>query len=439
MLILTPYRHPRLQYAVNVVFENYTSDIVFTDDVDVFIKYEGLKLEYDEAQQVAGSFFIPATAVLWNNDIIAHDVITGKWDDLTTLYAGKGSIPFDIFSASFYLISRYEEYLPAKRDSMGRFSAHESIAHRAGFLHSPIIDLWRMKLEAALCAQWPSIKFTSNQFQFISTMDVDSAFAFRYKGWKRTLGGIAKDVLSFRFSNLGKRLCSLAGLRPDDYDTYAYIAEQCSKRNISNIYFFLLADFGTHDKNVPHTSGPLRALIRREGERNEIGIHPGVASNATISILKKEHERLEDILGKSCSKGRQHYLMLKFPETYRDYIEVGIKEDYTMGYADDVGFRAGTCRAFYWFDLERNEQTSLLVHPFAAMDVTLQRYKSLSMEDAMALCKNMMHEVYAVNGTFITLWHNETLADVAQWKGWRQVWGATLDMGHHFMTKKPKA
>jgi hypothetical protein len=435
MLILTSYRHPRLQYAVDVVFENYISDMVMTDDVSAFIKYDGIKLEYGLTQRVHGSFFIPASDVLWNNDIIAHDITTGNWDELPTLYAREGSIPFDIFSASFYLITRYEEYFSVKLDAMGRFSAYESIAHRAGFLHRPIIDLWRIKLESALLTHWPQAGFKYNQFKFISTIDVDSAFAYLHKGWKRTLGGIAKDLVSFSFDNLWKRLGTLSGLRSDDYDTYAYIAEQCSKRNMPNIYFFLLADFGVHDKNVPHTSGPLRALIRREEKHNEIGIHPGVASNASVAILKKEHERLEDILGKSCSKGRQHYLMLKFPETYRHYIKAGIIEDYTMGYADDVGFRAGTCRSFHWFDLEQNEKTSLMVHPFAAMDVTLQRYKSLSKDEAIELCKGMMQDVYSVNGTFVALWHNETLSEVAQWKGWRQVWEATLDMGRHFMNR----
>ncbi|HEY8404024.1 MAG TPA: polysaccharide deacetylase family protein [Flavobacteriales bacterium] len=435
MLILTSYNHPRLLYAVKVVFEDYPSDIEFTYDVASFLNHDGVKLEYGTSRQIPDSFFIPAQEMLWNDRVIKHEISHGQWDGLPTLYVGDGNIPFDIFSAAFYLIVRYEEYFEGRRDTMGRFPASESIAHRVGFLHRPIIDLWRVKLESLLRKHWSDVPFTKTPFRFISTIDVDSAFAYRYKGWGRTLGGMAKDVVNFRIANLVRRMSTLVGWREDDFDTYDYIEEQCIKRGVANIYFFLLADFGRFDKNVPHTSGPLRELIRRASRTNEIGIHPGVASNASLVVLKKELERLEDILEKTCTKGRQHYLMLKFPDTYRHYLKVGIAEDYSMGFADDVGFRAGTSRAFQWYDLERNEATCLTVHPFAAMDVTLQRYQSLSIDEAIALNKRMMDDVYVANGTFISLWHNETLSDIEQWKGWRQVWEAILEHGRQLMNK----
>jgi len=105
-------------------------------------------------------------------------------------------------------------------------------------------------------------------------------------------------------------------------------------------------------------------------------------------------------------------------------------EDYTMGYAAEPGFRAGICTPFYFYDLDYETETKLLVYPFTVMDGTLRDYKDVGIEEAKAIIQSLIYEVKAVNGTFISLWHNESLSDQGRWKGWREVYTYLLSKIH---------
>jgi hypothetical protein len=60
--------------------------------------------------------------------------------------------------------------------------------------------------------------------------------------------------------------------------------------------------------------------------------------------------------------------------------------------------------------------------PFQVMDVTLHNYRSLNAEEALKKIKALMYETASVGGTFVSLWHNETLSGMDDWKGWREVY-----------------
>jgi hypothetical protein len=119
--------------------------------------------------------------------------------------------------------------------------------------------------------------------------------------------------------------------------------------------------------------------------------------------------------------------MLSFPKTYRNLLSVGIKEDYTMAFADVPGFRGGTCTSFFWYDLEKEFITDLLVHPITVMDQTLKKYLELSPEKAIHLLDELLLNVEKVNGDFISIWHNESISDFGTWKGWKGVYLKLLE------------
>ena len=70
-----------------------------------------------------------------------------------------------------------------------------------------------------------------------------------------------------------------------------------------------------------------------------------------------------------------------------------------------------------------------MVHPFQTMDVTLKNYLHLNPQEAWHLIEELMIEVKSVNGTYICLWHNESLNDSGQWLGWRKVFEQILEKG----------
>ena len=93
-----------------------------------------------------------------------------------------------------------------------------------------------------------------------------------------------------------------------------------------------------------------------------------------------------------------------------------------MGYPDHYGFRAGTANPFYFFDLNKNIQTSLLIHPFIVMDVTFKYYIKLNFEQIKIIMEELIHKVKQVDGYFITIWHNETFNSSKYDPNWVQLY-----------------
>jgi len=218
----------------------------------------------------------------------------------------------------------------------------------------------------------------------------------------------------------------LKGEKPDNYDSYSYQERICQQAGVQSRHFFLLGNYGKHDKNLAHNQEILRMLIKHTSQWSQVGIHPSMGSNSSMRQLKKEITRLKNITGHEVTKSRQHYLMLSLPETYQALISQRIEEDYTMGYADHIGFRAGTCSPFPWYDISKEQGTSLYLFPTAVMDSTLKDYMGLSIEESIVQMKKLRKTVEAVRGKFVILWHNHSAARQGEWVGWRQVLEAGL-------------
>lgn len=260
-------------------------------------------------------------------------------------------------------------------------------------------------------------------YRSIASIDVDSAFAFRYKGVRRTLGGAGKDLLRIKPGRAIERLKCVLANEQDPFDTYDYILDTCLAQHIELRCFFLLADPSRYDINVDYRNAQLRERIEDMRDGGAIvGIHPGYESHNDIRIVRSEIARLDSIVGDKTLHSRQHYLKFRLPVTYRRLLECDIRHEHSMGYADVPGFRAGTAHPFKWFDVERNEITSLMVHPIAVMDSTLRHYQQLDTLEAMEVIAQLKSEVQNTGGDFVSLWHNETVAEQGAWVGWRAVW-----------------
>lgn len=417
---------PRLHYVCEVLLRRgLAHDVAILTDRAEFDAFEGIKFNYSKLQVTADVHIWPI-GLIEKNGIEAITPEAGTWEELPTLFPTTGDVPFDLFSAAFYLLSRYEEYGPDGRDHLGRFQGSASLAHSRGFLELPIIDLWVKKLYTKLRANYVRVTNWRHSYQCEATLDVDSAFAYRHKGFIRTAGGFAKDMIAGKWKNARDRFFCLNGRMDDPYDTYAWLNAQHNEAGVSVRWFFLLADFGKYDTGLPWRSRALQALIRRLRAQDRVGIHPGVAAFHEPMTLAEEVRRLGAITGDAVRMSRQHYLMLEFPKTYQHLLALEITEDHTMGYADQPGFRAGTSRPFPFYDLENERMTMLMVYPFAVMDATLNRYLKLSPDEAIEQLQKLAAGVKQADGQLRLLWHNETVSETAEWKGWRRVYTAAL-------------
>jgi hypothetical protein len=339
----------------------------------------------------------------------------GTWNGLKTIFPvpGKADLPFDLFAGVFYLMTRYEEYLPFKGDKYGRFPAEESIAFQNGFLEQAIIDRWVLKFFNILKGRYPGLNTPEKNFMFIPTVDVDMPYEYLCKGTVRSLGGAMRSLLK-------ERSAVIRGKRQDPFDTYDRIQEIHERPGL--ITFFLTAGYGKYDKGIDPSLEEFKKIVNDVSLFSFIGIHPSWESNNKSGLFAQELNTLSSIAGKSITRSRQHYLIIEFPRTYQQLSAMGINEDYSMGYPSQTGFRAGTCTPFHYYDLQKEAEASLIIYPFEVMDRTLKDYMKLNPAEAINQINEIIGEVRSVNGTFISIWHNDTFSDSDEWQGWLEVY-----------------
>lgn len=428
ILVYTHKITPRVRYIFKHIFTRILLiPVDFTSKVEDFVAYNGPKLSYTKTP-LGNEFFVKSNDLLFEQGVNDMEIVIQKWDTIACFFktGSKSSIPYDIFAASFYLISRYEEYLPHVKDVHNRYTAEQSLAFKHGFLEKPVVDIWAHKMLLVLQEKFPDYAYKSRSFKFISTLDIDNAFAFKHKSLIRSVGGFCKDLFRFRILNVWNRFAVTFNLKKDPFDTFDQILKVKKEKDIETIFFFLVADYTTFDTNVSASKTKFKLLIKEMLDYAKVGLHPSYFTINNAALLNKEKRRLEDIVNTPIQKSRQHYLRFSLPETYQNLIDLEIEEDYSMGYASHVGFRAGTSIPFYFYDLDFEIQTPLKVFPFALMDTTLNDYMQLTPKQSLGRIRDLKNEVKAVNGTFITLFHNESLSDYGRWKGWKRLYDSMI-------------
>lgn len=424
ILIYSPQTSPRLQYTFAFVFNDLLGiEFSVTKNKEEFKTHVGAKLNYSE-NQFSDELIVYPVRFLFEKGINDQQLSVFDYEETKAFFGThpRYSMPFDMFAAIFFLVSRYEEYLPHIKDEHERFIPSQSLAKQKEFLHQPVVNIWAEKLKKMIAAQFPDLVFRKNKFTHISTIDVDSVYAYREKGLIRNTGAIIRSAVNADVAGIKKRLQVIAGIEDDPFDTFDFILQLKKKYALEMIFFFLVGDYDVNDKNISLTNAGFQQLIKSVADYAHVGIHPSYASNKNYEKLSKEIHGLENVLKRDVHQSRQHFLKMTFPYTYRNLIELDITEDYTMGYASEIGFRAGTCTPFYFYDLDLERETKLKIFPFALMDGTLKDALKLSTDEAIKKSKALADEVKKVNGTFITLWHNHSFDESSEWMGWKKVY-----------------
>lgn len=413
----------RLEYIVELLLGQLLGleyDIILDDDQ---LNFSNPILNYSDLELANSVQIIPHT-LLFEEDIHEQDI---EIEDGFYFFRTHGpSMAFDILASSFYMLSRYEEYLPSDLDQHGRFQAEQSLAYQHNFLDKAVVNHWAEKLKMFLQSPYPGLKFKTSTYRYLSTIDIDNAFAFKAKGYLRLWGGLYKAIKRKDADDIKSRLAYVFLDQKDPFDVYDEIEDLHLEYRTKALFFLLIGKNGAYDKNISLNQKAYQSLIKRLENNAEIGLHPSYQSNSSIDILQSETNHIESVIGNSIQNSRQHFLKLNLPYTYVNLIKAGITKDYSMGFASQAGFRAGICEPFAWFNLETNEKTKLEIVPFQVMDGTFNDYLKLSPEESLGRIQLLNAEVRRHNGLFVSLWHNESLSELRHWKGWKGVYEAIL-------------
>lgn len=423
VLIYTTEITERLNYTFDFILGDLLGlQYTFTRDKESFLSNTGPKFSY-APKQAGDELFLESAPLLFETDISLQPIDFINYENMVGFYlvSERSALPFDLFASSFSMLSRYNEYLIHKKDKYDRYRAGQSPNYTAGFLNKPMVNYYALKLKSLLAARFPGLVFKQGKFEYIATIDVESAYAYRGKGINANLRGFARSFLVSNLREFIDRYRVVFGKRKDPYDSFEYILETCKNYAVKTKFFFLVGNKSTLDKNISPTHEGFRNIIETVSKQSDVGIYLSFMSHISNDAMEEEIHRLEYITGTKITSNRFNYLRFTMPSSFLSLTRIGITDDYSMGYATRSGFRAGTCSPFYFFNLLKNERTTLRLHPFAFMDTTLARYNKLGPKESLEKVFTMMKYVKEVEGPFIGIWHNSSFTEKGIWYDWKSV------------------
>ncbi len=409
LLVYTHKITKRFNYITKHLFGQILGiEVGFTTRVEDFIKHQGPKITYTK-QPLQNEFFIRSNDLLFEQGINDIHINVQDWEGTPCFFRtdDRSNIPYDIFSASFYILSRYEEYLPHVKDELGRFPPKTSLAFQHGFLEIPVIDVWAHKFLKILQQRFPGITSSSRKYCFTSIVNVTTSHCFALRGFGRSLGGFFLDLSRFQFRRLAKRIVVWFNPKKDPFNNFETLQGIHKKFKIRTMFFFQFAEYSTHDKNISIYRNTFRYLIKSVADYSIVSLSASMAAAEDLGILKEERKRLSNLINRPVKYSRMRYNRVVVPHTYRDLTDAEFTDDYSLGYTHHIGFRAGTCTPFYFYDINLEVQQPIKVHPFALCDYALQQCKSE--EEVFAKLDAIYRQVKQLKGDFVVVFSNELL------------------------------
>ena len=408
----------RIEYTFDFIFKSRGIDYSLVLNIDEFNQASIPKLNYSAFNTEEST--INSCGILLEEGIRTLEISKGKFNSIECLTFDAVQDPI---ASIFYVLTRYEEYTCQSKDEHDRFPAKESILIKYSWIEQCVCDRWALEILRIIEVENLIVESDS---KLIPTFDIDNTYAYKLKTGKVKILSICKDILTFNFARLMERRAVNKGEK-DPYDTFDVIREIGAKHMDMKL-FWLIGERSEKDRNISIENLEHQQLITSLDRDFEVNLHPSYNSNGVAQIIKKEKISLQYVLDRVVIRSRQHYLRFELPRTFNSLISAGFQHEYSMGFAERVGFRSGTARSHFWFNLETNEITKLKIHPFAYMDGTLNEYMNLSISESKQKIKDLFTEVSTFGGDFIFIWHNETIGDYNKWKGWSEVLHYTLSL-----------
>ncbi len=422
LLVYTHKITPRVTYIFKHICTRVLGvPVKFTTKLEEFIAQEGPKLSYT-SKKLGNELHIRSVDLLFEQGILAIDLAVQDWEGVPCFFQIKDAsaqIPYDIFAATFYLLSRYEEYLPHVKDSLGRFPASESIAGAHNFLQLPVVDIWIQRFAAVLTAHFPDLSIQKRDYKAHMLVTVPQAFKYKKLGMLRAVGGYFRDFGKLRFREILRRTQVLLGTRKDPYDSFGWLANVQKQSDVPFEIFFQLGDYSQEAKNIKHLKRSFQGTIKMIGDYCSVGLLLSPQAAIHRQVLATECKRLEEIIHRPMRSMHISNFKLNLPYVYRDALDQEIQNDYTMGYSDLTGFRAGTSQSFLFYDLDYEIQTPLLVHPVCMQSDTVINYKNHTID--FVNLKELRDRIKDVNGVFRIAFTNSSFDDIYSKKLFRHL------------------
>ncbi len=425
LLIHTRKVTPRIDFIFKHIFNRILGlEVEFTTVIEEFIAYGDAKISYGK-NAMGNEFFVQSHGILTQSGIEDIPIQVKEWEGTPCFFqvSEKSSIPFDIFSAAFYLISRYEEYLPHVKDELARFPASESLAFREKFLLLPVVDIWAYKLREILLTAFPSLRFPEKKMQVHSLLKLERPYLYAKKGFIRSVAGYARDLTSFRFRSILLRTQVLTGTKKDPMDVYHWIVSALKNSSNRLTAFVQLGEDVSFRQGFNSNRKNFKWLIKFLNDYMEVGLLFSRFALDNLQALKEEKQRIETTTHRSLRSSVHSNYLVQLPDLYRNLVEQEIERDFSMVYEDTPGFRASTCTPFLFYDLDFEIKTPLVIHPVA---FTTEGFNNKYESDSLQRIANVYSTVRDLNGCFSIFFSNEDFIEHRSKEIWRNLFSEKL-------------
>ncbi|MFT4851374.1 MAG: hypothetical protein ACI83B_003940 [Sediminicola sp.] len=427
LLVYTQKITPRITYAFRHICTRILGlETQFTSTIEAFVAHSGAKLSYGK-QPLSSEMFIHSQGLLTQQGFESTDIVIKVWEDTKCFFSSisNSAVPFDIFSASFYLMSRYEEYLPHVKDTIGRYPYTQSLAHREGFLKQPVVDMWAYKFKVILLDSFPDLVFPIKKMTIHNVIDASQPFAFVQRGFLRAVMGFGSDLWKMKMRSIITRGQVLMTLRKDPYNTFNWIINTAKRSVSKHTFFFRLGDSSNYKEGINTKRMKFKLLVKFISDYKEVGLIFSSDTLVDYEKVKKEKERMEDITNRILRSSMNAHYIVNLPAIYRNLVELEVEEDFTMVYENKVGFRAGTCTPFLFYDLDSETKTPLIIHPLA---FTTSAFEKKYDSEINKTCNKLYDAVDQVNGTFSVVFSNRDFTSSEKNKTWRSIFSEKLQI-----------
>jgi len=417
--------NPRLDY----VFKHICGRILglefhLTTSLEQFIAYNGPKMSYGKTP-LEKEYFVQSHDILFSQGLEDWEIHIRPWDNTIGFFStgDNGVLPFDIFAASFYLLSRYEEYLPHVKDELGRFPYTESLAWKHKFLDQPVVDIWAYKFLEGLKRVFPEIQTIKKNGVVTVAVEAKRPFEFLYRGLLRTFIGFFSDLYKLRLGRIVWRAQVLLGMRKDPYDTFKWLIKLSKSSQANVLLFFLIGEGYTFRETLKTNRQGYVNLIKLVGDYLEVGLILSYHWLSDLTRLINEKQQLESYTRSVLESSFNDRQLVKLPQVYRNLIEAEIVRDYSMYYFNKFGFRAGTCTPFLFYDLEYEVKSPLELMPVIGKTLALQHSDSGAIEQTFNAFYSAVDQV---KGHFIMVFSNRDFQPIKDNKIWRYLLSVKL-------------
>ncbi len=405
LIVFSKLLTPRIKYIFNFIFKDILkAEVEFTGNAQYFSQSPQYKISYGD-HPLADELFFKSTSLLFSNKLEEIKVKSTEFYEYKAPFPVEDSaLPFDVFAASFFIVTRYEEYLHQQKTVEG-FKPVMSLQHKWKVLERPIIDEWAMILKSIIKKKYPDFRFPGKSFSsqpalnFNLTPDIPDGFLNKTRFVFSSLFQKENNYISSKFDEF-------TGVRVKNEMVLEQLKTRFAKKSGKPVFFI----------SIPHISSDYihKAHLAEGFSKAPVGLlRPCASDKEKTTAIKNDLSLLRELLPEQIIPISQQLEPLKFPICYLNILNLGVLADYSMGYQEAPGFRAGTATPFNWYDLQLEKVTALMIHSYCITDTQLQY---LSPADAKNEITAYIKAVKLVDGAFLSCWNLKSLSANPKYK-----------------------